>query len=220
MSISNIMSAQVTPNNLNEQWELWYDEVPVGGRLEVGMVVGSSAERVRAKGIYVYIPEKVKGTINLSITSMNGVYEGFPEYSVSTIEADTLYLEWPTEYEDELSKFKYYEIAILAKLIPDGSIEEIYLPAFWTKDSEIKDKPLTIILNSRSRTYIKVENEIEETKRVPCSRIDEKNSVAFNCLCEVPRELINVNSKISIVQRLSSAGTINFSSYRLPMRLN
>ena len=164
--------------------EEYRQEVPVSGRLLVGMSVVTDDE-LTAELALLAPNRDIDGMFCMQLMSRDGSYWSQNSFRLPSGEAGLVRLEYPSPYLERLYDDQAKELAVLAKL---GPCAEAGLPliAGW-RSSQLEDpERITLFINS-ARTYTFVAGNYDGVwdKPAPCSPIEDGRRTAYDTSCEL-----------------------------------
>lgn len=210
----------ISPNKklLKSTWEVYYQKVPVSGEIRVGLMAFENDEKIIPKSFFVKIPQHQESSLCVEISSRDGRYEANIPYDIKSLKSGVYEFELPTKHADELKKYTLKDITILAKIgescTSNGSY---YVLSTWNKP-DLNTGQLHIYLNSDQPTFIQFESG-GISRKITCERIEENASIAYNCSCVVPMNMLSNTTELNIQQRIRRVGKIYYSSYTFPIKL-
>lgn len=213
-------NAQIKPKlKKGENWETFYEKVPVSGEIRVGAMGYESDERVRPTKFFVRIPEHKMNTMCVEISSRDGRYEARLPYDISGLKEGTHEFELPTRYVSDLKNYTVKDIVILAKMGKNcESSDSFYVLSSWNVPTE-NSSNIFIYLNSDKPILFRYKR-LQDNKivSIECKRIDVPLSIAYNCKCEVPLADIKGVTEFYIQQRVRRVSDISFNNYSFPFK--
>jgi len=214
------LAQEITPINIGNDWEVWYDKVPVSGEIRVGIMTSFGDININPSFFYVMIPDNKEKFLHCTISSRDGRYEASITYNIENLKSGSHKFSLPTQHKTELKNYTSNDITILTS-IGNISLENtaFYTSASWhpiTKFPEI----IYIYINSERKSTIVVENsKLGSTLQFPCKKIIETSSIAYNNLCKVQTKDLDLNSNLFIRQRIRKMNKITYNSYPITFKL-
>lgn len=210
----------ITPINLSKDWEVWYDKVPVSGEIRVGIMTSNEESKINPSTFYVMIPKHTEKFLFCEISSRDGRYEASVSYNIAGLKPGSHRFSLPSQHINELKNYSSKDITILTSIGNTLSSD----PTFFTSASwePVNSYPtyIYILLNSERNTSIVVENKKSDNRNeYPCDKIITDSSIAYNCLCKIPTNILDVNSELFIKQRVRKMRKITYNSYPITFKL-
>lgn len=173
-------SQMLTPVSAEESW---FDPVPVGGGLRVGVMFETEAGRMD-DSFTVWLPEEATGRLCVEISSRDGRYEGNFEYVLSRDAGTQVILSWPSEHFRRLASYPPSEIAILSQLGSDcASPRGPYAVAAWTEPTTATEAVVFLNSDEPSSLVLVVDGLVAQER--PCAELSGVTR-SFNLRCPLP----------------------------------
>ena len=220
LSFKPCLSQEILPISTDNEWEVWYDKVPVSGEIRVGIMNSISDVYINPSSFYVMIPNHNKKILQCEISSRDGRYEASISYNIENLKSGNYKFSLPTQHKNELKNYTSKDITILTS-IGDTSIENtaFYVSSSW--HSIVKyPETIYIYINSERKSTIVIQNSKSvNSQQFPCEKIQETSSIAYNSLCKIPTKDLDLNSNLFIKQRVRKMNKITYNSYPITFKL-
>lgn len=214
-------SQEVSPINLSDDWEVWYDRVPVSGEIRVGLMSTTKDLNINPSYFYINLPKHKEKRLCCEISSRDGRYEANLIYDIEDLKSGYYKFKLPTKHKNELKDYNSNDITILASIGDDCEKDRNYYTIASWNDVISASDTIYIFLNSEKRTSIVVDNEklsIEDEH--PCKKIEKTSSIAYNCVCGIPAKQLSEETQLHIKQRVRRLRKISYNSYPLKIKLS
>jgi hypothetical protein len=175
------------PLRPERRWdERWASSVPVSGTVVPGIMVGEQSVRVLDESITLRVPRETPASICVTITSQDGRYHARAQFQAAATSSGIVTLEGPRRYRRNLRRYPAGELAISAELTTscDGR-PATRVPAGWGR--RFADGDVFVYVNSRYHTEALWRAGDGGSKTVVCPEIGNRQYVAFNRVCRIPR---------------------------------
>ncbi len=218
--ISPCWAQEIPPINLDNNWEVWYDKVPVSGEIRVGIMTTNHDASINPSYFYVMIPKHTERFLFCEISSRDGRYEASVSYNITNLKPGSHKFSLPTQHIDDLKNYRSKDITILTSIGNTHSDELKYFTSASWQPVTTYPTDIYILLNSEKKTSIVVENKkLANRNEYPCDKIITDSSIAYNCLCKIPTKILDANSKLFIKQRVRRMKKITYNSYPITFKL-
>lgn len=209
----NSAYAQVVPLANEDFTEHYSSDVPVSGKVLVGILIESKNVNSR------FFVKSSAGT-NLfcfQVNSIDGTYFSENEYLLTSTEKlaneqGLVEVEYPTQFKKILKEFGDNELALLATEGSCDSQSNLHFVA--TKDKiENSDKVRFLISSARSQVFMRLKSNIQSIQPT-CARIEEGKRTAYDTICEINlSELVSESFDGQIIRRKNNRtlDNVNFS---------
>jgi len=220
IATTTLLGQNNTPINLSNDWEVWYDKVPVSGEIRVGIMVVNTDESISPSSFYVILPTHEEKYLFCEISSRDGRYEASLTYDISKLKIGCHKFEFPTQHKEELKQYSANDITILTSIGNNPDSDTSYFTsASWVFVNSIPEN-IVILLNSERRTTIVVEDRKTKTNQeFSCEKIQAEASISYNSKCIIPSKVIDANSDVFIKQRVRRMNKITYNSYPITFKL-
>jgi len=208
------------PIDLNSNWEVWYDKVPVSGEIRVGIMADQNDEAINPTTFYIMIPEHKEKFLSCEISSIDGRYEASVNYNISKLKAGIHQFNLPTKHVSDLKSYSYSDITILTSIIDNLEDKaKYYTSASWKPITSYPEN-IYVYLNSERTTTLAVEDKTKNVKsEFKCIKIENSSSIAYNKVCKIPSKSISPNTEIFVKQRVRRMKKISYNSYPISLKL-
>lgn len=216
-------SQEISPINLSDDWEVWYDKVPVSGDIRVGLMAVPDNSSIDPSYFYVNLPEHKEQQLCCEVSSRDGRYEANLIYNIKDLEPGYHRFKIPTKHKKALNKYAASDISILTSIGDDcKDSKNYYAVASWNQlDALTTTDTVFLLLNSDRRTFIIVENkELSKDEEYLCKKNRSTSSVAYNCVCKIPARQLKEETQLYILQKSRGLGRGSIRSYPLTIKLN
>lgn len=211
---------EILPIDLDNNWEVWYDKVPVSGEIRVGIMTTNEDANINPSYFYVMIPKHTEKFLFCEISSRDGRYEASVSYDISNLKPGSHKFILPTQHINELKNYHSNDITILTSIGDTQSGEPTYFTSASWESINSYPANIYILLNSEKKTSIVVENKKLNTQNeYPCEKIVTDSSIAYNCLCKIPTNILDASSELFIKQRVRRMRKISYNSYPITFKL-
>ncbi|MBK6699582.1 MAG: hypothetical protein IPG55_06710 [Saprospiraceae bacterium] len=197
--------------------EVWQDKIPVSAELRVGIVSSFDDRKNIAKSFTINLPKATNKKLCSKINSYDGKYFAKMECELKGIKPGILNIDLDTsKYKKELEKYSSKEIMIISYLAENCKENNVnYILSTWNSQYVSSDT-VYILLNTENPTSISYAlNTNKISQDITCKKIEKSNSIAYNCLCSVPKKLIENHATFVIKQRVRRLGSVDFNNYPL-----
>jgi len=220
LSYLTCFSQEILPISTDNDWEVWYDKVPVSGEIRVGIMNSIGDANINPSFFYVMIPNHSNNILQCEISSRDGRYEASISYNIENLKPGNHKFSLPTQHKNELKKYTSKDITILTS-IGETSLENtaFYVSASW--DPIVKyPEIIYIYINSERKSTIVIQNLKSGTSQgYPCEKIQATSSIAYNSLCKIPTKNLDLNSTLFIKQRVRKMNKITYNRYPITFKL-
>jgi hypothetical protein len=196
--------AQVAPLTSGKFKEHYSSDVPISGKVLVGILIESSNKN---SGFFVR-SNLVNTLFCFRVMSIDGTYASENEYvlnakAIDASEQGLVEVEYPTQFQKILNDFEDYELALLATEGECDSSGNVHY--FATKDQvQNNDKIRFLISSARSQVFMRLKSK-EHSLRPSCTRIEEGKRTAYDTICEISlTSLTSADYIADIVRRKSN----------------
>jgi hypothetical protein len=196
--------AQVAPLTSGNFKEHYSSDVPVSGKVLVGILIESSKKNA---GFFVR-SSLIDSLFCFRVMSIDGTYASENEYvlnakAIGASEQGLVEVEYPTQFQKILNNFEDYELALLATEGGCDSSGNVHY--FATKDSVQNDDKIRFLISSaRSQVFMRLKSK-EHSLRPSCSRIEEGKRTAYDTICEITlSSLTSDDYQADIIRRKSN----------------
>lgn len=218
--ISTSFGQENHPINLSDNWEVWFDKVPVSGEIRVGIMTSNEEVKINPTYFYVMIPKHAEKFLFCEISSRDGRYEASVSYDISNLKPGSHKFILPTQHINELKNYHSKDITILTSIGDKLSGDPTYFTSASWEPINSYPANIYILLNSEKKTSIVVENKKLNTQNeYPCEKIVTDSSIAYNCLCKIPTNVLDASSELFIKQRVRRMRKISYNSYPITFKL-
>lgn len=220
LPISIVSGQNNLPIDLNSNWEVWYDNVPVSGEIRVGIMTKSNDKSINPTSFYVLIPEHSEKFLSCEISSRDGRYEASLVYDISKLAAGSHRFTLPTKHVSELKAYNFSDITILTSISDNlENKTKIYSSASWEPISNYPEN-IYVYLNSERTTTLLAVNKVKNTREeFKCVKIENPSSIAFNKICKFPSNIVHPKTELFIKQRVRRMNKITYNSYPISIKL-
>ena len=220
LPISIVSSQNNLPIDLNSNWEVWYDKVPVSGEIRVGIMVDQINESINPTTFYIMIPEHTEKFLSCEISSIDGRYEASVAYDISKLAAGVHQFNLPTKHANDLKSYSYSDIALLTSITDNLEDKAKYYTSASWKPIITYPENIYVYLNSERTTTIVVEDKTKDNlSEFKCIKIENPSSIAYNKVCKIPSKSISANTEIFVKQRVRRMKKISYNSYPISLKL-
>jgi len=217
---SIVLGQDNLPIDLNSNWEVWYDKVPVSGEIRVGIMSDQNNESINPTTFFIMIPQHNEKFLSCEISSIDGRYEASVTYDISNLKAGVHQFNLPTKHVSDLKSYNYSDITILTSIIDNLEDKaKFYTSASWKPITSFPEN-IYVYLNSERTTTLVVENKSKNIQsEFKCIKIENPSLIAYNKVCKIPSKSILQNSEIFVKQRVRRMKKISYNSYPLSLKL-
>ena len=209
-----------TPINLTNNWEVWYDNVPVSGEIRVGIMAENEDVSINPTTFYVMIPEHSEKFLSCEISSRDGRYEASVAYDISKLKSGNHEFSLPTKHLNDLKSFSYSDITILTSITDNLEMKaKYYTSASWKPIVNYPENIYVYLNSTRTTTLVAVNKLKKEREEYKCTKIENPSSIAYNKVCKFPSKIITANTKLLIKQRVRRMNKITYNSYPISIKL-
>lgn len=202
----------------NSNWEVWETSIPVSADINVGIVESSVLDKIDPFHLYVYLPTIPEMDVCIEVRSKDGRYRAERVIKKESLKKGTNKINWPTKYGDNLDKFSSSDITILSRVTDSCDEDPEYLVASSWSDSFSSDK-ITLYLRTKLKSFVEVYDKNGDfIKEVLCQNLVDEPLIAYDCKCDIPKELVSDGQELTIVKRVRKNSRIKFKRYDLPLR--
>lgn len=218
----NKIISQITPIILKDNWEVWYDKIPVSGNLMVGIMNQHSNDLIgKPIQFNCTLPKKHKMYLHAEISSISGRYEANLIYDISNLNGGEYEFYVPTKYSDKLKLHENKNVSLLLrgcdnKKILDDTNCEYYFGKWY---SSKKTDTLFVLLNTENPSFISYLDLNGKSTEIKCRKLYELNAVAYNCLCKVSIQDIKNSTNIKILHRSRKGGIVKLVPHSLNIKI-
>ena len=220
LQITPLLSQNNLPIDLNSNWEVWYDNVPVSAEIRVGIMADQNDTSINPTTFYVMIPKHTEKFLSCEISSRDGRYEASVAYDISKLKTGSHQFRLPTKHVNDLKTYNFSDITILTSI--SGNLEnksKFYTSASW-KPISIYPENIYVYLNSeRTTTLVAVNKSKNEREDFKCIKIENPSSIAYNKVCKIPSKELKSGSELYIKQRVRRMNKITYNSYPISIKL-
>jgi len=200
----------LTPIKETDNWETWYDKVPVSGEIRVGLLYDFNESKVNYESFFVDLPESKNNILCVQVNSIDGRYSGKLEYNIQDLEAGSHEVKWPSVFSEDLKKYAINELSILTEFNCDDETSN-YVISSWDRNNT---DTVYVLLNVDKRVHIAIKDKDHNTtEKITCQDLDELITVTYNCICKIPVDKIPQNAEVLIRQRVRKPGRISYNEY-------
>jgi len=195
---SSLADVIATPISLPLHEE-YREQVPVSGRLLVGISTLSSAQP-STPNLTLLAPAREKdGMICMQVMSRDGSYWSENTFSLPPGEEGAVSLDYPSRYLEKLYSEQPSDLALMAKFGSCGK-EGLAMISGWSAAQLNEPDVLVVLINSaRSSTFISGRYAEDWGRPSACEAITEGRRTAYDTRCEIKFE--NKLNAIKILRR-------------------
>ncbi len=220
LQITPLLCQNNLPLDLNSNWEVWYDNVPVSGEIRVGVMVDQNEASINPTTFYVMIPELSEKFLSCEISSRDGRYEACVAYDISKLKSGSHQFTLPTKHVNDLKTYNFSDITILTSLSDNLENKgKFYTGASWEPISIFPENIYVYLNSARSTTLVAVNKSKNEREEFKCIKIEKPSSIAYNKVCKFPSKAISPNTELLIKQRVRKMNKITYNSYPISIKL-
>lgn len=170
-TFANTISVQIN--------ESYTETVKVSGTFLLGIQISSQDELEK---LNILFPTDSKGKLCVDISSIDGHYKAYIEHELSSNISGVVELNFPSKYQEKLTKYKSNELAInsrLASSCNDSAFTSLL--SSWSND--FTKKNIIILIRSDARKDVAYLNNSNNS--VKCQKFKNEYTVTYDKYCEL-----------------------------------
>ncbi|WP_157472241.1 hypothetical protein [Neolewinella persica] len=217
--LSGGLAAQLSPSNLDEDWEHWSETVKISLGVRKGFMSSVSSAPVNLNTFFVWKPDREIEEICVLVRTNDGLYNANMRFNVAGEARGFVELAWPTAYKKELRGYKRDEISMIGAIGDNCDVGGQVTACSFVPEEVVEH--LTFFVKTSGLTEFSIlDPETGSKKSFTCSRLEGlAASKGVNCRCEVPLRHFS-NGRRYFIQEFPEGeelGTNN--TYELKIRL-
>ena len=166
--------------------EAYKDEVPVSGRVVVGVSLTGSA--VSTAMLALLPPQSAAGSsVCVQVMSRDGRYWSRNTYELPDgISTREVSLEYPSQHQEFLRELQHEDLAVLGSAgdCSDTDLGAIFLTSAGKQDTSPAQMKV-FVNSSRADTYIAVKNHPSQSRPSHCRTIEEGRRTGYDTICSL-----------------------------------
>jgi len=190
---SALAETDITPYTIKENYS---ENIQVTGDFLVGIQTGTDQER---KSIHVFLPDKPKGILCITLSSIDGKYKARIEKTINESLPNPVPIPYESKYKEIIDKYPNNEIAVLSTLGTscDNDANAKQLISAWDATS----RNLLLLIRSSARkdiAYITSQNL--SAVKSKCRKFRKSYNVTYDKYCLFENINIGDIKEIEIVR--------------------